>query len=297
VDGGSSVVAVRIRPLLPDDVAAAHELSFATFAALDESVGEPVPEHTEEVRRRGEARVRHLQATDPGGAWVAEDGGRPVGVTLASRRGPLWFLSLLTVAPAGQGRGTGRLLLDAALRTAEDAGAALICSSEDPRALHRYGSAGFALQPAFRARGTVERARLPTVDGVREGSFDDDRDLVDALAVEVRGAPVGPDLDASAAVPGARLLVAEGAQGRGYAVVRGSSVRPLAATTPAAARALLVTGLAALDGEVTVDFVTGGQQWAVGVLLELRLPFRPVESLAVRGFAPTGPYLPDGAYG
>lgn len=91
--------------------------------------------------------------------------------------------------------------------------------------------------------------------------------------------------------------MADGPAGRGYAVVRGSSVRPLAATTPATARALLVEGLAGLEGPVDVDFVTGGQQWAVATMRELRLPFRPAESLGVRGFAPSSPYLPDGAYG
>lgn len=37
--------------------------------------------------------------------------------------------------------------------------------------------------------------------------------------------------------------------------------------------------------------------FAVGAMLALRLPFRPADSLAVRGFAPRLPYLPDGAYG
>jgi GNAT superfamily N-acetyltransferase len=285
-----------VRPLTPADVPAAHLCSYTTFAVLDAADGEPVPEHTDELRRRGEARVAHLQRTDPDGAWAAVDGDRLVGVALASRRGPLWFLSLLTVEPAAQGGGLGRRLLEAAHATSADADAALICSSSDPRALHRYGSAGFDLLPAYRGRGTLDRSRLPVVDGVRDGDVDDDRERVDALAVEVRGAPVGPDLDAFAR-SGARLLVADGPAGRGYAVARGSSVRPLAATTSAAARALLVEGLAGLEGEVTVDFVTGAAQWAVAAMRELRLPFRPAESLAVRGFAPTGPYLPDGAYG
>jgi GNAT superfamily N-acetyltransferase len=289
-------VSIDVRPLQPGDVPAAHASSFTTFAVLDGASGQPVPEHTGEVRRRGEGRVAHLLRTDPGGAWAAVDGNRLVGVALASRRGPLWFLSLLTVEPAAQSAGLGRRLLDAALTTSRGAGARLICSSEDPRAVRRYGAAGFALHPAYQGRGTLDRARLPAVSGVREGSWDGDRELVDALAVEVRGAPVGPDVEAFAAA-GGRLLVADGPAGRGYAVARGQSVRPVAATTPQAARALLVTGLAGLDGEVTVDFVTAQQQWAVELLLELRLPFKPVESVAVRGFRPSGPYLLDGAYG
>lgn len=299
MDAGPSVpgVSLEIRPLQPADVPAAHAVSYETFAVLDAAAGEPVPEHTDEVRRRGETRIAHLQRTDPGGAWVAVEGERLVGVALSSRRGPLWFLSLLTVEPAAQGAGLGRRLLDAALTTAEGADAGLICSSDDPRALRRYASAGFALMPGYAGKGVLDRSRLPSVDDVRDGSWEDDRELLDALAVELRGAPVAPDADAWAAVD-ARLLLADGPAGRGYAVVRGHSVRPLAATAPAAARALLVEGLADLDGEVTVDFVTGPQQWAVATMVELRLPFRPYESVCVRGsFAPVGPYLPDGAYG
>jgi len=182
------------------------------------------------------------------------------------------------------------------LSTAQAAPAALICSSEDPRALRRYGTAGFTLLPAYRARGTVDRALLPAVDGVREGSWDDDRDLVEQVALQVRGAPLGLDVEAYAGA-GARLLLVDGPAGRGYAVPFGHSVRPVAATTPEAARRLFVAGLAELAGEVTVDFVTAEQQWAVRVLLELRLPFRPADSLCVRGFRTTGPYLPSGALG
>lgn len=289
-------MSIDVRPLRLDDVPAAAASSYVTFAALDAASGEPAPEHTDEVRRRGEARVVHLLGTDPDGAWAAVDGDRLVGVALASRRGPLWFLSLLTVEPAMQGAGLGRRLLDAALTTSRDAPAGLICSSEDPRALRRYALAGFDLLPAYRGRGTVDRTLLPVVDGVREGSWDADRERVEALALQVRGAPLGPDADNFAAM-GARLIVAEGPQGAGYAVARGHAVRPVAATTPAAARALLVEGLAGVEGEITVDFATSPQQWAIEVMLALRLPFRPADSLAVRGFAPRLPYLPDGAYG
>lgn len=285
---------VDLRPLLPADVPAAHELSFRTFAALDASVGEPVPEHTDVVRRHGEARVRHLQRTDPDGAWAAVDGDALVGVALASRRGPLWFLSLLTVDPERQAAGTGRRLIEAALQTCDGVGG--ICSSEDPKALHRYGSAGFDLHPAFRVRGTLDRSRLPAVTGVRAGSLDDDRELVDAVALEVRGAPVGPDVDAWAEA-GAQLLVADGPAGLGYAAVRRGSVRPIAATTPQAARVLMVTGLASVEGEVSVSFITATEQWAVAVARELRLPVEPFEVFARKGWAPAAPYVPDGVYG
>lgn len=297
LDAGPSVIPVTIavRPLRPDDVPAAHACSFTTFAVQDAAERLPVPEHTEQRRRWGEARIAAMLASDPAGAWCAVDGDRLVGVALATRRAGLWFLSLLTVDVTAQGAGLGRRLLDVTRGTADDAAAGLICSSDDPRALHRYASLGFSLLPAFEGRGTVDRSRLPVVSGVRDGSWADDRERVDALAVELRGAPLGPDIEAFAAM-GARLLVADGPDGRGYAVVRPYGVAPVAATTSAAARALLVTGLAEVSGEATVGFVTERQRWAVDVLLELRLPFRTGGSLAVDRFD-AAPYLPSGAFG
>lgn len=289
------MVSISVRPLTPEDVPAAHASSFTTFTVLDARDGLPAPDHTEERRRWGEARIAAMQRSDPAGAWCAVEGDRLVGVALATRRGPLWFLSLLTVDVTAQGAGLGRRLLEAARGTANDASAGLICSSDDPRALHRYASLGFTLLPAYEGRGTVDRSALPAVSGVRDGSWTDDRELVDALAVEIRGAPLGPDGEAFAA-GGAQLLIADGPDGRGYAVVRSYGVAPVAATTPAAARALLVTGLAAVTGEVTVGFVTERQRWAVEVLLELRLPFRTGGSLAVDRFD-AAPYLPSGAFG
>jgi GNAT superfamily N-acetyltransferase len=288
-------VSLDVRPLRPDDVPAAHALSFTTFAVQDAAEGLPVAQHTEERRRWGEARIAAMLASDPAGAWCAVDGDRLVGVALATRRAGLWFLSLLTVDVTAQGAGLGRRLLEATRGIATGATAGLICSSDDPRALHRYGTLGFSLLPAYEARGTVDRSRLPAVTGVRDGSWTDDRERVDALAVDLRGAPLGPDADAFAAME-ASLLVADGPEGRGYAVVRPFGVAPVAATTPAAARALLVTGLAAVSGEATVGFVTGRQPWAVDVLLELRLPFRTGGSLAVDRFD-AAPYLPSGAFG
>jgi GNAT superfamily N-acetyltransferase len=254
----------------------------------------PVPEATEESRSRGQARARHAIAHDPETSLVAELDGRVVGVALAERRGPLWFLALLAVDSPHQSGGIGRRLLDAATATLDGAG--LICASDDPKALRRYRLAGFDLVPCLEAKGPVDRSLIP-VTGVREGSFDDDRDLVEAVVTEVRGAPYGVDLDFARRFH--RLFVAETPTGRGYLLAAKMGPAALGATDPATASALLWTALAeASDEEATVAWITQGQQWAVDVALAARLPLRPSGSLAVRApLAPLTPYLPSGAYG
>ena len=285
-----------IRPLQPADVPAAHELSFSTFVELDTRLGEPVPEHTDAVRARGEGRVAHLQRTDPDGAWVAEHEGRLVGVALALRRGPLWFLSLLTVEPGLQGQGVGRQLLEAALRTSQDAPAGWILATQDPKALRRYARAGFALHPGYDARGHVDRAELPAGLGVRTGDLAADGDLVDDVVGRLRGAPYGPDLEAFA--PHAQVLVAEDGPERGYCLVRPGHVVGLGATTPALAQRLLWAALAGAEGEVSVEFLTADQQWGIAVVLAARLPVRLGGSSCRRGaLGPMTPHLPTGAFG
>src|SRR5206468_6710760 len=114
------------------------------------------PERMEGQRRR----ISHFLTHDPDGSWVADADGRVVGVALALKRGGMWGLSLLVVDPAVQSKGVGRRLLDAALTYAEPDQPAVILSSRDPRAIHRYASAGFDLYPQMRASGKVESSRL-----------------------------------------------------------------------------------------------------------------------------------------
>jgi GNAT superfamily N-acetyltransferase len=287
-----------VRPLRDADVPAAVAVQVASFGALDAAEGRPSTPPDERLRELSARRVRHLLATDPDGCWVAETGGRVAGVALALRRGPLWFLSLLVVDPAAQGTGLGRQLLDAALLTAGDASPAYLCSSNDARALRRYGQAGFALHPAWDADGPLHRALLPAVDGVRTGDWARDGDLVDDLVGQLRGAGYGPDL-ARWAEDGMGLLV--DAAGAGYAVLGPGRVRAVGARDEATATRLLWAALAESagpDGQTSVESLTGEQQWAVAVAHAARLTLRPGTGIGVRdGRRPPAPYVPSGAYG
>ncbi len=283
----------EVRPLVAADVPAAAALGHEALREAGTRYGFSMPPLDDAVRVRQERRVAHLLATDPDGVFVADDGGEVVGVALALVRGPLWYLSLLAVQPGRQARGLGARLIEAALRTAQDRPAALIMASSDPKALRRYGRAGFALLPGFEATGPVDRSLLPAVSGVRDGDWERDAERVDDLAVRLRGAPYGPDLRAFAE-QGARLLVADD----GFAVLRGGGVAAVGAGDPATATSLLWAGLAESDGEVEIGPLTAAQQWAVEVALAARLAVAPGSSLCVRGaLGPMTPYLPSGAYG
>lgn len=257
----------------------------------------------EEVGRRSAAeiesrkeRYRHFLKHDPGGAWVAADGERVVGVALALEREGVWILSLFAVDEEYRSAGVGRKLLDRALGYAEGSKGAMIASSTHPAAMRRYALAGFDLLPTLMATGKVRRESLPAGLGVREGTKDDLQ-----LAVEVdrllRGAAHGPDLEFMLQT-GCRLFVAERRAGRGYALVWEGSPAIVAATAPEVATNLLWACLADSPGkEVEVRWITGTQSWAVPVMLDAGLSLSPAGPICVRGdLGPLTPYLPSGPF-
>lgn len=275
------------------DVEAAFGASQAAFEARNER-WPPTTEPPDVRWRRGVERVSHLLATDPAGAWVADDGTGVRAVAMALVREGVWGLSLLAVAPSVQSNGVGRRLLERALATAEGTRGQIILSSLDPRALRSYARAGFALQPSVEGFGVVRRDAIPGGLGVREGSGDD-LDLAAAVDREVRGASHGPDHE-KLLEAGFDLLVLPD---RGYAFQRDGSPALLATRDEDAARALLWAVLAAAPSghESGVMFVTQGQDWAVPVMLDAGLSLEPCGPTFVRGqLGPMTPYLPNPAY-
>jgi GNAT superfamily N-acetyltransferase len=279
-----------IRPMLPEDVPALVEVQWATFDDLARRIGEARPELTDVVRSRGSMRIGHLQRTDPDSAWVAEDEGEPVGCALALVRDGMWFLSLLVVKPGYQGKGVGRELLDAALRTSTER--SWILSTVEQAALRRYQRAGFAMHPTYTAKGTVDRARIPAVTGVREAR-DDDAATFDVVLRALRGAGIGPEAGYFHQA-GQRGLVSPG---RGFAVLRPTGTSWLGATDEATARDLLWAALAEATEPVEVDWLAADQQWAIDVCHEARLGLGGGGSIALRGQPLMSPYLPSGAFG
>ncbi len=286
---------LQIRPMSHGDVVPAERVWQEAFAEMRNRGHLPVRPHDDEQAGRTRRRLRYFLESDPDGSWVATVRDEVVGLAQAIRRGRLWVLSLYGVAVRAQGRGVGRQLLERALEYAVPGGPGLILSSSDPRAMRRYVAAGFALHPVVAALGQVRRERLSAPTEVRDGSTAD-IPLAEEVDEHVRGAGRGSDI-AHLLDDGGQMLVVEG---RGYAVVRGSQPVLLAAVDEAAARTLLVATLAGgpVDQEVEVGWLSGGQQWAIEVVVAAGLELRPSGAVMTRGLSgPPRPCIPNGSFG
>lgn len=286
---------VTIRPMRAADIAVAFDISHTALAEAGRVYGWETRELDDAGRARGERRLVHALRHDPGGAFVAVRGDDVVGMSVAIRRGALWFLSLLFVATDMQARGIGRRLLDAAMTTLGQSGA--MCASSDPKALRRYWRAGFELQPCFEMKGQLDRALVPVAGRVREGAYARDGDLVEAVVTAMRGAPYGPDLELFASEDRPLFVVDSGSE-RGFVICADAGVVSLGATSPAAAARLLWTAFAEAPGPLDVLWISHDQQWAIDVALEARLEPRLVGSRCVKDVdGAMSPYLPSGLWG
>lgn len=283
-----------MRRMTPGDVDAARTMASSALAGGPEE-RERMIGHTAEERTRRRARFLHLLSTDGPGAWVAVDGERIVGVSLALKREGLWGLSLLAVDAEYQALGLGGELLERALAHGKDCRGWMTVSSTHPAAMRSYALAGLHLRPTLWAVG-VPRAVRSADSAARDGTM---RDLEMAAEVDriVRGASHAADL-AFMMENGARLLVLDGPGERGYAVESDGTIFLLAATHLSVAADLLRACLARASGRrVEVQWISADQSWAVPVVLAAGLALEPAGCVCVKGeVGPLTPYLPSGAF-
>lgn len=288
---------VIVRPMLPADVAAAERLSARTFLEVERrhlpgSLPGPEPRSAD----RGEAwarRTAHLLGTDPGGCWVAEEAGEMVGFAVSFVRETTWFLASYAVLPGRQGRGIGVQLLAAALHHGRGCLRGMLSAMADPQAARRYRLAGFTLHPQMHLSGTVDRAAIPVIEKVRDGS-PGDIDLMDSVDRATRGAGHGRDHELL--LTQHRLLVSDTSTGSGYVYVEpGGAVGLLAATNRRTAARLLWAGLAESRGPTRLSHLTAANAWALDVGLAARLDLGQGGYLALRGMKPPAPYVHHGA--
>lgn len=244
-------------------------------------------------RPRQERRIGYLLETDPGGAWVAEHDGAPVGTALALVREGLWGLSLLALDERHRTGGTGRALLNAALGYSAGTRGAIVLSSEHPAAMRLYARAGFDLRPCVSLTGPVTDPPAPPA-GVRDGDLGD-LPWMDAVARIVRGAAYGADVGWWLEGDGRLRCVPE----RGWLVARGPKVAALLATDAEAATALLQAHLAGVAPGDSAEllFVTAGQDWAVRTGLAAGLALSADGPVFTRGELGTlAPWIPSGSF-
>ncbi|MDQ4052531.1 MAG: GNAT family N-acetyltransferase [Actinomycetota bacterium] len=287
-----------IRPMRPDDVAAAERLSAESFYELDQRTfqrGWPDPElrppsHAGDWR----IRTRHFLETDPGGCWVAEDDSGMVGMATSFVRETTWCLATYAVRPGLQARGIGKQLLAAAMHHGRGCLHGMLAASSDTRAVRRYRLAGFSLHPQMFLTGTVDRAAIPVIEKVREGTVAD-TDLMDSIDRQTRGAAHGPDHRLMQGMW--RWIVSDTRSASGYAYFDGQGrVALLAATDRRTATRLLWAALAdAGAGRQVVPHITAVNEWAVDVGMAARLELHTEGYLGLRGMKPPAPYVHNGA--
>ena len=151
-------MSVTLRPARADELQHAQELIVGSINDLTERHG---------FGAMASVRPAAFQLfsfhDDPGGFWIAEDGGEIVGTAFSWVCGDLWFLAELFIAPRMQGGGIGRELLGRALRHADQAGAktrALITFTFNTVSQGLYMRHGmFPRLPVYMF--TADRAALP----------------------------------------------------------------------------------------------------------------------------------------
>lgn len=279
----------------PGDVDAAHALSRLSFDDLDRRLGHEPHSLTSMQVSIFRGRLASFVEHDRPGCWVAEQDDELVGVTTASMREGVWGLSLLAVRPGAQATGIGKTLLDLALEYGQGSHTGIICASDDSRALRRYAAAGFRLYPGYEAGG------VPTAPGEIDTRYVEQIDpspfVVSPIDRAVRGGARGPDY-ALLTRPDLRWYGVKRDGARGYAIASDDRVLCVAAETEEAAAALLrrILAEAAHDGRATaLQSLTGGQQWALDVVLEFRLSLELTGSVCWRGRPEPRAYLPNGA--
>jgi predicted N-acetyltransferase YhbS len=289
---------LTVRPMRTGDLAAAERVTAEGFYELEmRTRSEDLPPPSMRSGERTQSwvhRVQHILDHDPGGCWVAESGSELVGVVVSMKRDLTWILATYAVRPGFQGHGLGRQLLEAGLSHGRGCLRGMIAASGDPSAARRYRQAGFRLHPTMTLTGVVDRAAIPVVERVREGSSGD-VDLMNSIDRQVRDAAHGVDHELLASTY--RLVVADRSTGSGYAYHTPGGDGPylLAATNRRTAATLLWEVLAgsADGGEVYVPLVTDVNEWALDVGMAAGLSLHSSGYLALRHMRPPRPYLPS----
>lgn len=286
----------QIRAMRPEDAQAAATMWASTMAALQASLGEEPRHHDEPAHARLAARFRFMVGTDPDGSFVADQRGRLSGLAVSHLRGEWFMLANLGVAPEDQDQGIGRHLLGRVLDYAASAPAAMICSSPDPRALHRYVRAGFHASPAMEAIGRPSggAASLPSFRRSQAGAAD--LAIVDDLDLHVRGVRRTGDLQFLLGAGNELWIDDDGA----YALVRDGELTTACASDDRLGRRMLGALLSgqATGRPTTARWLTASTPWAFAAAVDAGATLRGRGAVMTRGEVHhAGAYLPSGVFG
>ena len=153
-----------LRPVRDEDVASMTHVFWAALDDLAQRQGRPkAPRNVGAL----EELIRHLAASDPASALVADDRGRVVAFGMLHVRGEVGFLAFLFVLPEWQGRGLGRAILAACRQAAGDPSELGTCAEADqPVSTGMYAAIGLRPRtPLYLLRGGLAPHRLPPLPG------------------------------------------------------------------------------------------------------------------------------------
>ncbi len=292
---------VAYRPMTEDDVPAAVAAFDSGLLAMLARHQLPVTGNSIQDEHRRLDRTRHFLGTDPGGSWVAQDGGTVIGMSQSFVREDYWMLSQLGTVPGRQGHGVGRELLRLALSHGDPHSPGTIQCSRDPKAMALYTSFGFDLHPVVAAWGVMRPRSVVRPPEVQRFEPDEvterELDVIAAVDRKVRGSARSVDIVSMLSQPGNRLLLHAD---QGYAVARDERIVTLGARHEESATLVLRAMLAeAPAGEtIEINWLTSAQQWAIRVVVEAGIELQPYGPVMVRGMdGPPKPYIPSGGYG
>ena len=271
---------VAYRPMTDADVPAAVAAFDSGLLAMLARHQMPVTGNSIQDERRRLDRTRHFLGTDPGGSWVAEDGGTVIGMSQSFVREDYWMLSQLGTVPGRQGHGVGRELLRLALSHGDPESPGTIQCSRDPKAMALYTSFGFVLHPVVAAWGVMRPGSIARPSEVvrLEPAEVTDRELEVIAGIDraVRGSARSVDIVSMLTHTGCRLLLHAD---QGYAVARDERIVTLGARQEESASLVLRAMLAeAPVGEtIEINWLTSAQQWAILVVVEAGIADRVAE--------------------
>ena len=221
-----------IRPMYEDDfdaVRLAHAQAFGAFWRQQRGEGATAPPRTR-------ASVLASWEKDPGGCFVAEDGGRVVGCVFSRTWGSVGWFGALAVLPEYQGQGIGQRLIAASLAYLRQDAQRVVGLETMPESEYNLG---LYLRRGFQARTLTFRLSkaLEQPGGERQdiqawsqaGAATQERWLAELREATGR---VWPGLDYSKEIKamaqheaGETLVLSEGARAIGFSSVRLASVR------------------------------------------------------------------------
>lgn len=243
---------------------------------------------------------------EPEGFWVAESTGEVIGYSLSWMRHSFWFLGMLFVLSAYQGKGVGRQLLDKALAYGSQtpiANRALITFAYNPTSISLYMRYGMYPREALYAmRGASANLRpapgqAEAVDHERAGAGPESLEMLSQIDEHVLGFAREQHHRYLLAAPGASCHVfRSGGAVHGYAYVWASGrVGPLAVTSPSRLVPVMnaALGLAVANNTDSVSIIVAGSN-EQGVANALDRGMRiasPFVLMSTKPFGNWGSYL------